>query len=61
MDDKFKPPLIVFNLTLGIYLLVRMFAARHVDWGFFLWHLLIGAGLGLVTGGITLALFMRRK
>ncbi len=64
MDENLKqqlmPALVVFNLTVGIYMLVRMFSGK-IDWNFFLWHLLIGAGLGLVTGGITLAVSMRRK
>jgi hypothetical protein len=64
MDENLKqqlmPALVVFNLTVGIYLLVRFFTSR-MFMGDFMIHLLVGAGIGLVTGGITLALSMRRK
>jgi hypothetical protein len=56
MDEQLKaqlmPPLVVFNLTLGIFLLYRFFTMRMSMEGFLL-QLLIGAVIGLVTGGIT--------
>jgi hypothetical protein len=64
MDEQLKqqlmPALVVFNLTVGAYLLYRFFTARMFMGDFWL-HLLIGAAIGLVTGGITLALSMRRR
>jgi len=64
MDDNLKqqlmPAVVVFNLTVGAYLLLRFFTAR-MFFGDFMLHLLIGAGIGLVTGGITLAVSMRKK
>jgi hypothetical protein len=71
MDEKLKeqlmPAVVVFNLTLVVYLLVRaiypmLFLKGHgMFLGGFLMHVLIGAGIGLVTGGITLGLTMMRK
>jgi hypothetical protein len=67
MDENLKqqlfPAIAVFNLTVLAYVLVA--------WNFFstdMWYLsdlfmqgLIGAGIGLVTGGITLGVMMMRK
>jgi hypothetical protein len=69
MDDKLKeklmPAIVVFNFTLVGYLLVKtilpMFAGHKMMFGGFTTHLLIGAGIGLVTGGLTLALMMLKK
>ncbi|MEX2176092.1 MAG: hypothetical protein WD872_17150 [Pirellulaceae bacterium] len=64
MDDKLKeqlmPALVVFNLTVGAYLLYQYFTAK-MFLGDFMFHLLVGAGIGLVTGGVTAALSMRKK
>ena len=64
MDEQLKqqlmPALVVFNLTVGLYLLFRFFTSR-MFMGDFVMHLLVGAGIGLVTGGITLALSLRKR
>jgi hypothetical protein len=64
MDEQLKqqlmPALVVFNLTVGLYLLYRFFTSR-MFMGDFVMHLLVGAGIGLVTGGITLALSLRKR
>ena len=64
MDEQLKqqlmPALVVFNLTVGLYLLYRFFTSR-MFMGDFMLHLLVGAGIGLVTGGITLALSLRKR
>jgi hypothetical protein len=64
MDEQLKaqlmPPLVVFNLTLGAYLLFRFFTSK-MFFGDFMLHLLIGAAIGLVTGGITLFFTLRKK
>jgi hypothetical protein len=63
MDDQLKqqlmPALVVFNLTVGCYLLIRFFMGSRMFFGDFLMHLAVGAGIGLVTGGI--AFFSMRK
>jgi hypothetical protein len=71
MDDRLKqqlmPALVVFNLTLVAYLVVRviypmLFLKGHGMFvGGLLTHVLIGAGIGIVTGGITLGLTMLKK
>ena len=62
LKQQFFPPVVVFNLTTGIYLLARMFTHnKNVDFPFFWKHLLIGAAVGLVLGGITLFFTMRKK
>jgi len=65
MDDRLKqqlmPPLVVFNLTLVLYLAIRVLPAKRMFFGGFMTHFLIGAGIGLLTGGITLAIMMLRK
>jgi hypothetical protein len=65
MDDQLKqqlmPPLVVFNLTLLLYLAIRVFPAKRMLFGTFMTHLLIGVGIGLVAGGIVLAITMLRK
>ena len=64
MDEQLKaqlmPPLVVFNLTLGIFLIYRFFTMRMSMEGFLL-QLLIGAVIGLVTGGITYLFTSREK
>lgn len=64
MDEQLKqqlmPALVVFNLTVGLYLLYRFFTSR-MFMGDFMLHLLVGAGIGLVMGGITLALSLRKR
>jgi hypothetical protein len=56
MDEQLKaqlfPPLMVFNLTLGLFLLYR-FATMRMSLETFLVQLLIGGAIGLVLGGIT--------
>ena len=70
MDDKLKeqlmPAVVVFNFTVAAYVIVRavypMFVTgRVMSYGAFFTHLLVGAGIGLITGGITLAAMMLRK
>jgi hypothetical protein len=56
MDEQLKaqlmPPLMVFNLTLGLFLLYR-FATMRMSFETFLVQLSIGAAIGLVLGGVT--------
>ena len=63
MDENLKaqlfPPLVVFNLTVGGYMLYRVFTTKNIDFGTMFTHLLIGAAVGLVLGGITF--FVTRK
>lgn len=69
MDDKLKeklmPALLVFNFTLVGYLVLKtilpMFGGKGMLLGGFMTHLMIGAGIGLVTGGLTLGLMMMKK
>ena len=64
MDENLKaqlfPPLVVFNLTVGLYMLFRFFTTKHMDYGAMFMHLMIGAAVGLVLGGITF-FFTRKK
>lgn len=62
MDDNLKAPLVVFNLTVGLYMLVRLFMTPKwtMPMGTMFLHLLIGAAIGLVLGGITFVV-MRKK
>jgi hypothetical protein len=64
MDEQLKqqlfPAVVVFNLTTGLYMLYRFFTLRHMDYGALFMHLLIGAAVGLVLGGITLFFTMRK-
>jgi hypothetical protein len=64
MDENLKaqlfPPLVVFNLTVGLYMLFRFFTMKNMDYGTMFLHLLIGAAVGLVLGGITF-FFTRKK
>jgi len=70
MDDKLKdqlmPAVMVFNFILAAYVVVRvvypmLISNRPIASGRFFTHLLIGAGIGLVGGAITLAITMRRR
>ena len=65
MDDQLKQQLmvavVVFNLTLVTYVLVRYFLGARGFFGDFMVHVLVGAGIGLVTGGIAFFLSMRKK
>jgi len=71
MDDQLKqrlmPAVVVFNLTLVAYLLVRviypmLFLKGHAMFvGGLMTHLLIGGGIGLITGGITFGVMMVMK
>ena len=70
MDDQLKqqlmPAVVVFNLTVVLYFAIRvlypmLLLNKRILMGQFTTHLLIGAGIGLVTGGITLVITMMRK
>jgi len=65
MDEKLKqqvlPPLAVFNLTAGIYMLVQFFRIPDMTSGTLFLHLAIAIGIGVVLGGITAAVTMRMK
>ena len=70
MDDKLKeqlmPAVIVFNFTVALYVIARavypmLVTGRIMSYGSFFKHLLVGAAIGLLTGGVTLAVMMRRK
>jgi hypothetical protein len=70
MDEELKqqlmPALVVFNMTVVGYLLIRvvypMFVGGQIfDFGRFFVQAMIGVVIGLVTGGITLAVTMRKK
>lgn len=70
MDDQLKqrlmPAVVVFNFTLVGYLLFKvlypMFAGgRAMFVGGLMTHILVGAGIGLVTGSITFGLMMLKK
>jgi len=62
MDENLKAPLVVFNLTVGLYMLIRVFTTKNMNMDFsaMFQHLLIGAAIGLVLGGITF-FFTRKK
>jgi hypothetical protein len=70
MDDKLKeqlmPAVVVFNFTVAIYVIVRavypMFTSGKImAYSTFFTHVLVGAAIGLVTGGLTLAVTMWKK
>jgi len=65
MDDQLKqqlmPAVVVFNLTLLLYFAIRVLPAKRMLFGGFMTHFWIAVGIGLVTGGITLAITMLRK
>lgn len=67
MDDKLKeqlmPAVIVFCWTLIAYVVVVYFFLSTTPWyvSDFLTQALIGAGIGLLTGGITLGIMLSRK
>ncbi len=67
MDEKLKqqllPAVIVFCWTILGYVLVTWLFFSTLPWYFgdFMTQALIGAGIGLVTGGITLGVMMARK
>ena len=56
MNDKKKQQLmlgiVAFNFTVLAYVLYKYFTVRNMDLTTFLWALLIGVGIGLVTGAI---------
>ena len=69
MDDKLKehlmPAVVVFNFTVAAYIGVKavypmLVSGRIMSYGTFFTHLLVGAAIGLVTGGVTLAVMMRK-
>ena len=55
MNDKQKQQLmmalVAFNFTVLAYTFYKYFTVR-MDWNTFLWTVLVGAGIGLVTGAI---------
>jgi len=55
MNDKQKQQLmmalVAFNFTVIAYVLYRYFTVR-MDWPTVLWTVLVGAGIGIVTGAI---------
>ena len=67
MDEQLKqqllPAVIVFCWTILGYVLVTWLFFSTLPWYFgdFMTQALIGAGIGLVTGGITLGVMMARK
>jgi hypothetical protein len=70
MDEKLKeqlmPAVVVFNFIVAIYVMVRavypmLVTGRVMSYGTFFTHLLVGAAIGAVGGGITLAVMMWRK
>ena len=63
MDDELKqrlmPAIVVFNFTVVAWLLFKaiypiVMLNKIVNFNQLLFHILIGAGIGLITGGITL-------
>lgn len=70
MDDQLKqqlmPAVVVFNLTLVGYLFYGaiypiLVQGKNMSFEQFLVQALIGAGIGVVTGGITLGVMMMKK
>jgi len=67
MDEKLKeqlmPAVVVFNFTVVAYVMTTWLFFSTIPWFFgdFLMQALIGAGIGLVTGGITLGVMMMKK
>ena len=70
MDDKLQeqllPAVVVFNFTVAIYVVVRavypmLITGRIMLYGTFFKHLLVGAAIGLVTGGAAFAVMMRKR
>jgi hypothetical protein len=67
MDEQLKqqlmPAVIVFCWTVLAYVLIVYLFFRTRDWYFseFMVQALIGGGIGLLTGGITLGITMSRK
>lgn len=64
MDENLKqqlmPAIVVFNLTVVAWILFRVFTGEGMFIEQFFVQAMIGAGLGLVTGGITLGVMMLR-
>ena len=56
MNDKLKQQLmfaiIAFNFTVLGFVLYKYLTVRTMDWPTLIWTILIGAGIGLVTGAI---------
>ena len=70
MDEKLRerllPAVVVFNFMVAAYVIARaaypmIVSGRVMSYGTLFTHLLVGAGIGLVGGAITLALMMWRK
>ncbi|HZN34228.1 MAG TPA: hypothetical protein VFB80_10430 [Pirellulaceae bacterium] len=66
MDEQLKqqlmPAIVVFNLTVIAWVLYRFFTAqRGMFFQDFVIQALIGAAIGLATGGVTLLVTMRKK
>jgi hypothetical protein len=66
MDDKLKeqllPAVIVFCWSVLGWVLYQFFSSPvPLSWGQFGMHAAIGAGIGIVLGGITAGVMMMRK
>jgi len=67
MDENLKqqlmPAVIVFNFTVLTYVLITWIFFSTQPWFLsdFFYQALIGAGIGLVTGGIALGVMMMKK
>lgn len=70
MDEQLKerlmPAVVVFNLTLVAFLLVRVFypmfvKGKAIFFGQLMTQALIGAGIGLVLGGIVFGIMLAVK
>jgi len=59
LKERLMPAIIVFNFTVVAWLLVKaiypiVMLNKIVSFNQLVLHILIGAGIGLVTGGLTL-------
>jgi hypothetical protein len=66
MDEKLKeqllPAVIVFCWSVLGWVLYQFFTSEvSLSWGQFWMHAAIGAGIGILLGGITLGVMMMRK
>lgn len=53
MDESLKLPLVVFNMTIVAYVLTIYFTSSPMYFGSLVVQVIIGAVIGLITGGIT--------
>lgn len=66
LQQRLMPAIIVCNFTTAVWMVVKtvypmVMLNKRILFNDFLTHLLIGAGLGLVTGGLTLGVLMLVK